>query len=85
MTLTFCKYKVVTSAPKGRESRTKSNTINLDGTSGKEPTCQCRFARDLGSIPGEGNGNSLQYSCLGNLMDRGAWWTTLHGVTNNQT
>ena len=34
-----------------------------------------------GRSPGEGNGNSLQYSCLGNFMDRGAWWTTGHGVT----
>ena len=40
---------------------------------------------DLGSIPGsgrspgEGNGNPLQYSCLENLMDRGAWWATVHG------
>ena len=39
-------------------------------------------ARDLGSIPGlgrshgEGNGNPLQYSCVGNPMDRGAWWAT---------
>ena len=31
--------------------------------------------------PGEGNGNPLQYSCLGNPMDRGAWGTTVHGVT----
>ena len=34
---------------------------------------------------GEGNGNSLQYSCLGHLMDRGAWWTTVHGVTKSWT
>ena len=40
---------------------------------------------DVGSIPesgrspGEGNGNLLQYSCLGNPMDRGAWWATVHG------
>ena len=34
----------------------------------------------LRSSPGEGNGNSLQYSCLGNPMDRGTWWTTVHGV-----
>ena len=44
-------------------------------------------ARDSGSIPrwgrspGEGNGNPLQYSCLENLMDGGAWWATVHGVT----
>ena len=31
--------------------------------------------------PGEGNGNPLPYSCLGNPMDRGAWWATVHGVT----
>ena len=36
---------------------------------------------DLGLIPGEGNGNPLQQSCLGNSMDRGAWQATVHGVT----
>ena len=35
----------------------------------------------LGMSPREGNGNPLQYSCLGNPMDRGAWWATVHGVT----
>ena len=46
---------------------------------------------DVGSIPGlerspeGGNGNPLQYSCLGNPMDRGAWWATVHGVTKSQT
>ena len=34
---------------------------------------------------GEGNGNPLQYSCLENPMDRGAWWATIHGVTLNRT
>ena len=34
---------------------------------------------------GEGNGNPLQYSCLENPMDRGAWWATVHGVTKSQT
>ena len=33
-----------------------------------------------GSEPGKENGNPLQYSCLGNPMDRGAWWATVHGV-----
>ena len=48
-------------------------------------------AGDLGSIPGlerspgEGNGNPLQYSCLENLMDRGAWWATVHGVAKSWT
>ena len=51
---------------------------------GKEPACQ---AEDMGSIPGLGrspgeeNGNSLQYSCLGNPMDKEAWQFTVHRVT----
>ena len=46
---------------------------------------------DVGSIPesgrspGEGHGNPLQYFCLENLMDRGAWWATVHGVTQSRT
>ena len=49
------------------------------------------YATDVGSIPGsgrspgEGNGNPLQYPCLGNPMDRGAWWATVHGMTRSQT
>ena len=48
-------------------------------------------ARDVGSVPGsgrspeEGNGNPLQCSCLGNPMERRAWWATVHGVTKSQT
>ena len=48
-------------------------------------------AGDLGSIPGlgrstgEGNGNPLQYYCLENPMDRGAWWATIHGVAKSWT
>jgi len=48
-------------------------------------------AGDLGVIPrwgrspGVGNGNPLQYFCLGNPMDRGAWWATVHGVAKNWT
>ena len=48
-------------------------------------------AGDTGSIPGSGrspgggNGNPLEYSCLGNPMDRGAWLATVHGVTKSQT
>ena len=54
------------------------------GSHGEESTCN---AGDLGSIrgsgrsPGEGNGYWLQYSCLGNPMDKGAQWATVHGVT----
>ena len=39
----------------------------------------------LGRSPVKGNGNPLQYSCLGNPIDRGAWWVTVHGVTKSQT
>ena len=39
----------------------------------------------LGRSPGEGNGNSLQYSRLENPMDRGAWWATVHGVAKSRT
>ena len=54
------------------------------GSDVKESACN---ARDEGSIPwsggspGEGNGNLLQYSCLGNHMERGAWWATVNGET----
>ena len=36
-----------------------------------------------GKSPGEGNGNPLQYYCLGNPMDREAWWATVHGVAKS--
>ena len=39
----------------------------------------------VGKILGEGNGNPLQYSCLENPMDRGAWWATVHGVAKSRT
>jgi len=48
-------------------------------------------ARDLGLIPGferfpgEGNGNPLQYSCLGNPIDRGAWWATVYEAAKSRT
>ena len=39
----------------------------------------------LGRSPGEGNGNPLQYSCLGNSMDRGVWQATVHGIAKSWT
>ena len=39
----------------------------------------------LGTSPGEGNGNPLQYSCLEISMDGGGWWATVHGVAKSQT
>ena len=58
------------------------------GSDGKESACN---AGDLGLIlesersTGEGNGNTLQYSCLGNPMHRGAWWAPALGVTKSWT
>ena len=58
------------------------------GSDGKESTCN---AGDLGSIPGSerspggGKDNPFQYSCLGNPMERGAWWATVHGVAKSLT
>ena len=52
----------------------------------KNPPAKAGDVRDVGSIPGSGrssgggNSNPLQYSCLENPMDRGAWWATVHGV-----
>ena len=48
----------------------------LGGSVVKNPPAS---AGDTGLIPGEGNGNPLQYACLGNPMDRGAWQATVHG------
>ena len=68
---------------------TISREKRLPGFSdGKESTCN---AGDLGLILGsgrslgEGNGNPLQPSCLGNPMDRGAWWATVLGVAKSRT
>ena len=64
------------------------SVLGLGGSEVKASACN---AEDLGSIPGsgrspgEGNGNPLQYSCLENPMDGGAWWVTVHGVTKSWT
>ena len=62
------------------------------GARGKEPTCQCKLdvraagsIPELGRSPGEGNGNPLQYSCLENPMDKGAWQAIVHRVTQSWT
>ena len=57
---------------------------------GSDSKASAYNAGDPGSIPGsgrypgEGNGNSLQYSCLENPMDRGAWLATVHGITKSR-
>ena len=64
--------------------------MNLpDGSAGKESAFNTGDTGDAGSIPGlerspgEGNGNLLQYSCLENPMDRGAWWAAVQNVTKS--
>ena len=57
----------------------------------KNPPANAGDVRDTGSIPGSGrfpvggHGNPLQYSCLENPLDRGAWWATVHRVAKSQT
>ena len=57
------------------------------GSDGKKSAFNTRDAGSIpgsGRSPGEGNGYPLQYSCLENSTDRGAWWTTVHGVAKSQ-
>ena len=62
-----------------------------DFPGGSDGKASAYNARDLGSIPGSGrssgggNGTPLQYSYLENPVDRGAWWATVHGVTESDT
>ena len=73
-------------------THTHTQNVELLGfPAGSEVKASACIAGDLGSIPesgrspGEGNGNPLQYSCLENPMDGGAWWTIVHGVAKSRT
>ena len=58
-------------------------SVVLGGSEVKASACNAGdlgLTLGLGRSPGEGNGNPLQYSCLENHMDGGAWWATVHGV-----
>ena len=58
------------------------------GSGRKESACNVGdpgFIPGSGRSPGKDNGNPLQYSCLENSMDRGAWWPTVHGVAKTWT
>ena len=62
--------------------------VFLSGTDIKEPACSAGdpgLIPGLGQSPGEGNGNSLQYSCLEKPMNRGAWQATVHGALESDT
>ena len=59
-----------------------------NGSEVKESACNAGYTSSIpasGRSPGEGNCNPLQYSCLENLMDAGAWWTTVHGIVKSWT
>ena len=68
----------------------KNFRIICSNSGGVEVKASACNVGDLGSIPGlgrspgEGNGNPLQYSCLENPMDGGAWWAAVHGVTESR-
>ena len=62
--------------------------MDPDGSDGKESACNVGdlgLIHGLGRSPGEGNGTPLQYSCLENPTDGGAWRATVHEVAKNQT
>ena len=62
--------------------------LSADGSDGKKSACNAEdlgLIPGLGRFPGEGNGNPLQYSCLENPMNRGAWQGTVHGVAKSWT
>jgi len=73
-------------SPRVTKSWTGLSDFTFTFQDDKESACS---ARDLGLItgsgrsPGERNGYPLQYSCLENSMDRGAWWVTVHGVAES--
>ena len=73
------------------EPRFESNRASQGVLVVKNPRVNAGDIRDMGSIPGlgrspgEGNGKPLQYSCLGNPMDRAAWWAIVHGGAKSQT
>ena len=59
-------------------------SVGVPVSPGLRKSCIC-FGHSSSTFPGEGIGNPLQYSCLENSMDRGAWRATVHGVTKSQT
>ena len=74
-----------------RSSSSKASLVAWGFPGGSEVKASARNSGDPGSIPGsgrspgEGNGNPLQYSCLENPMEGGAWWATFHGVAKSWT
>ena len=79
------------SRPDGRMLGASIRTGFPGGASGKNRPASAGDVRDAGSVPGSGrspggeHGNPLQYSCLENPTDRGAWWATVHKVSKSRT
>ena len=73
----FCNFLfcIGIGSPGGTVVKNQPATAGDTGDAGSIP--------ESGRSPGEGNGNPLQYSCLGNPMGRGAWWATVHGVAES--
>ena len=75
---------------KVRKKMYQSRWVSLVAQPEKNPTAMQQM-EDVASVlgseksPGEENGKLLQYSCLGNPMDRGVWWATVHGVAKSRT
>ena len=93
MTMALLLYRKVSSVKhllgKDLSATIRNSSMGFPGGSeSKESACN---AGDLGSIlelgryPGEGNGKPIQYSCLENPMDRGAWWAAVHWVAQSWT
>ena len=85
-------YKITNQYVSKVSQKNKGRLSNYQGfPGGSEVKASACNVGDLGSIPrsgrspGERNGNPLQYSCLENPMDRGAWWATVHGVAKSRT
>ena len=76
-TLSICLFSMHVPSlgfPSGSDSKETADNVE-----------DCGLIPKLGRSPGEGQGNPLQYSCLENSMDRGAWWAPVHGVAKSQT
>ena len=85
-----CLLQLLKTSCSGAEAL-QQEKLGLKWLSRKESFCWCRRCKSLefdpvlARFPEVGNGYPLQYSCLENSMDRGAWWATVHGVTESQT
>ena len=69
----------------GEKKKKKDFPGNSDGKASAYNAADPDSIPGSGRSPGEGNGNPLQYSCLENPMDGGAWWATNHGVAKSRT